>query len=164
MSRVVWGRVMAVMGVGLLAGFVVVSLPSAASAKTHGLRVSPHSHLGNDEEVVVRGPNLPAGDEVELIQCLRGATSLTSCDPATATPPVQVSAVGTLPPTDFTVMTGTIGTGTCGTSRADYNACEIAAQDITGTTLFAAYRGIAFYRDVTTTTTTLTLPSPPSTP
>jgi len=158
-----------VLFIGLLVGAV---LSSSAGASGGGLHRTG-GRLTNGQVVEVSGRNLNPGDEIVLIQCLRTATTITGCDPTTATaPPVAVDANGKLPPTNVTVATGNIGTGTCGTSKSDVADCMIAAEDLSSpTTLgsFVAFVNIRFAKPVPTTTTSLTIPSslpsiPTSTP
>jgi hypothetical protein len=148
-----------VLFIGLLVGAV---LSSSAGASGGGLHHTG-GRLTNGQAVVVFGRNLNPGDEIELIQCLRTATNVTGCDPATATvPPAVVTATGRLPATTVTVATGNIATGTCGTSTSDEADCMIAAVDLSSpTTLntFVAYVNIRFAKPEATTTTSLTIPS-----
>jgi len=165
MARALTGRLTAV-GVALfVVGLVLAVVPTAVSASAKsssgGLQVRPSARLSDGEYVTVFGGNqFSPGDEVILMQCLRSSTQLTGCDPETSTV-VTAGANGRLPKTSFTVETGEIGTGTCGTSASDYNACEIAAQDVTSNTLFAAFRAIKFLK--TSSSTTLPLTTLPST-
>jgi len=167
----------AVVSVGLMVGVVVMTLPSSAGAYSGGgLKAKPWAHLTNDAVTVVWAPpDLVAGDEIVLMECLRTATDLTGCDPATASLPITVAANGKLPATDFTVVTGEIGTGTCGTNSGDAKNCEIAAQDVTEGALFEAFVNVRFATGPHATTTTSfpvsttlptlpspTLPSPPT--
>jgi len=159
----------AVVSVGLMVGVVVMTLPSTASAVSGGgLKAKPWAHLTNDKVTVVWGPpGLTPGDEVVLKECLRTATDLSGCDPATASEPITVAENGKLPATNFTVVTGEIGTGTCGTSSSDAKNCEIAAQDVTGAALFEDYVNVRFATGPHSTTTTTfpvstTLPTLPS--
>lgn len=157
----------AVVSVGLMVGVVVMTLPSSASAQSGGgLKAKPWAHLTDDAVTVVWSPwgSLTAGDEIVLMECLRTATDLTGCDAATASEPITVAENGKLPATNFTVVTGNIGTGTCGTSSSDAKDCEITAQDITAGALFEAYVNIRFATGPHATTTTTTLPVSTSLP
>jgi hypothetical protein len=158
-----WRRVVAVVaGVPFVAAAVIMALPSAVSAGQGGLSAKPNSRLHNEQNVVVTGKGLTPGDEVVLMECLRSATSPTDCALATSKP-ATVSATGKIPATVVTVMTGNVGTGTCGTSISDYAACEIAAQDITGATTFAAYVNIKFVRNPVSPPPTVPGPPVPTT-
>jgi hypothetical protein len=79
--------------------------------------------------VIVKGAHYTAGDEVILLECLRTASLIIDCSPLTAKP-VTVLSNGQIPATDVTVMSGLVGTGTCGTSTTDNKACEIAVEDL----------------------------------
>ncbi|HEY5438599.1 MAG TPA: neocarzinostatin apoprotein domain-containing protein, partial [Acidimicrobiales bacterium] len=87
-------------------------------------------------------------------ECLATATSITGCDTSTATP-VTESATGTFT-TPFIVVTGTVGSGTCGTTSADLT-CIIEVADQAQTNTAAA--PITFNLPVATTTTTTAPPT-----
>jgi hypothetical protein len=74
--------------------------------------------------VSVTGADFTPADSVFALECLATATSSAGCDLATATP-ITVNADGTLPATTFKVVTGTVGTGTCGTTSSDLSNCII---------------------------------------
>jgi len=166
MSGRTWGRMAgSVCALLVVVGVGIVTLPSTVSAASGGLRVRPAKHLVNGQVVTVSAPryaDLTPGDYIELIECLRAADELTSCDPATAVTPTAVTTTGRLPAMHFAVATGDIGTGTCGTSASDAKDCEIAAVDITETGTFAAFGNITFKKnpssDVPTTIPSTTLP------
>ncbi|MGH9017614.1 MAG: neocarzinostatin apoprotein domain-containing protein, partial [Acidimicrobiales bacterium] len=147
----------------VLIGMVVAAmLASSAGAAGGGLHAKPAKALTTGETTTVTGKNLIPGDEIILIQCQRAATSVVDCNPATAVGPVKISATGRLPATTFTVMSGSVGTATCGTSTADRNGCEIAALDAsspTGVESFAAFVNIRFVKGGSSTT----LPTLPTT-
>jgi hypothetical protein len=159
MLRIDRFRVTAAVGTVLLLGLAAVALTTSAGASGGGLHAKPAGRLDSGDIVNVYGKNLIAGDEVVLMECLRTATDLTGCNLATTTEPVTISSTGKLPATAVTVMTGNVGTGTCGTSKTDARDCEIALQDITGTTTFLAYVNITFAKNATTTTTLPTIPT-----
>lgn len=107
------------------------------SASAHGggsgprLAVSPASGLANGQTVSVSGSGFTPGDQVFLVECLVGATGQGGCDVSTATP-VTVSASGQLPATSFSVVTGAVGTGACGTTPSNRAACAISAGNAQG--------------------------------
>jgi hypothetical protein len=45
---------------------------------------------------------------------------------------VTITASGTLPSTNFNVVTGTIGSGTCGTSSSNLKSCALSAGNAVG--------------------------------
>jgi len=105
--------------------------PKASTTTTRVLVVTPSTGLSNGETVKVTGSGFTPKDQLYLIECLATSTNQTGCDVASATP-VTVSSKGTLPVTSFTVITGTIGNGKCGTTSANANACAINAGNPTG--------------------------------
>ena len=106
-------------------------VPKASTASTRALVVTPSTGLTNGESVKVTGSGFTPNDSVFLIECLATSTSQAGCNVASATP-VTVSAKGTIAATSFTVETGTIGNGKCGTSAANEGACAINVGNITG--------------------------------
>jgi Neocarzinostatin family len=110
---------------------------SIAFAGGPGVSLSPSTGLTNTQSVTLTGADFTAGDSVYAIECLATATTRAGCDTSTVVP-MTVSPQGTLPSTYFKVVTGKIGTGSCGTSAADYAACIIEVANAGGTD-----RGIA---------------------
>lgn len=102
---------------------------SAAKKPVPRLVVVPSGRLRNKETVRVRGSNFVPKDTVYLVECLATAKGQGNCDLATATA-VTINAKGQLPWTTFTVVTGTIGNGTCGTTRANAKACELSVGNV----------------------------------
>jgi len=102
-----------------------------ASTMTRVLVVTPATGLSNGEAVKVTGSGFTPNDQLYLIECLASSTNQAGCDLASATP-VTVSSKGTLPLTSFTVITGTIGNGKCGTTSANADACAVNAGNPTG--------------------------------
>ena len=94
------------------------------------LTVTPSTGLTNSQKVVLTGSGITPGASLAAVQCIAAATSAAGC----TTSPVLITANadGTLPSTSFTVVTGAVGTGTCGTSTADAK-CAIAVATTTGT-------------------------------
>jgi Neocarzinostatin family len=97
-----------------------------------GVAVSPSTNLANGQSVTITGSDFTPGDSVYAVECLETATSEAGCDTGTATP-ITVNSTGTLPSTSFSVVTGTVGTGTCGTSATNYDDCIIEVANIKGT-------------------------------
>ena len=120
---------------GLLADGGAAVAKKAAKPK---LKVSPKSKLTNGEAVQVSGSHMTAGDQVYVVECVLGQTSLTGagCDTnsSAVVGPETVSPQGTFGPVTFKVITGKIGTtgATCGTTKADAKACAVSAGTATG--------------------------------
>jgi hypothetical protein len=167
MKRIGFGRLSAAVAMlALLGGLAVNALPaSAAGSGSPTLKVAPGAKLTNMKAVVVSGTHFTPGDEIILLECQRSASLIIGCDPATATP-AKVTSTGHILQTSFTVMTGLVGTGTCGTSKSDAKDCSIEAEDPSslGSSLdaFAGGKNIAF-KVASTTTPTIPIPTIPST-
>ncbi|MGC8499176.1 MAG: neocarzinostatin apoprotein domain-containing protein [Acidimicrobiales bacterium] len=98
---------------------------------TPSVTVSKNSGLKNGQTVTVTGSGFTPGDSVYAVECLKGATGQSSCDLTTATA-ITVNTDGTLPSTSFTVVTGAVASGTCGTTAANARNCVIAVANISG--------------------------------
>ena len=112
----------------LLVGSGVVGAGAATGPK---LKVTPSTNLKNNEKIKVSGTGFKAGDTVYVVECLVTAKGAAGCNELGATP-ATVSARGVLPTTTFTVITGKIGGGTCGTTAANVKKCAISAGDAEG--------------------------------
>jgi hypothetical protein len=143
-------RFMTSIAIGALALGGLASLGVAtASAATPAITVTPNTALTGGETVSVVGSGYTPGLTLFAIECLATATSITGCDTASATP-VTESATGTFTQ-PFIVVTGTVGSGTCGTTSTDLTCIvEVADQAQTNT----AAAPITFATPVATTTTT----------
>jgi hypothetical protein len=75
--------------------------------------------------VKVSGAGFTANDHVYIVECLAGATSSAKCDLKTLKA-VTISGTGVLRATNFRVVAGKIGTGTCGTTKSNLNRCAIS--------------------------------------
>ena len=120
---------LAVLG-GLTLGGV---LPSAVGATTAApkLVVTPSGSLRSGETVTVSGHGFKPGDSVYIVECLASAKNSVGCDIATATP-ATISPTGVLPKTKFKVVTGKVGPGSCGVSKATLKNCAISAGNASG--------------------------------
>ncbi|HEY5265327.1 MAG TPA: neocarzinostatin apoprotein domain-containing protein [Acidimicrobiales bacterium] len=117
--------------VGSLTGTLLAdSLVTFALVPT--VSATPATGLKSGGSVTITGSNFTAGLSVYAVECLASATGQSGCDLATATP-VTVGTDGTLPSTTFTVTTGAVGTGTCGTTAANAKDCVINVATATGT-------------------------------
>lgn len=123
--------------IGSTATNAVVAYASIAFATGPGVSVTPSTGLANGGTVSITGSGFTPADSLYAVECLETATSEAGCDVNTATP-ITASATGTLPATTFKVASGAVGTGTCGTSAANYDSCIIEVATVTGTD-----RGIA---------------------
>jgi hypothetical protein len=114
----------------LALGFATLMASTAVAAPV--LNASPRLGLVNGQTVTVKGHAYTPGETVFLLQCNATVTTTgeAACDTSnivTAT----TTARGRVPATPFTVKTGTIGNGTCGTGRAD-KKCYIASANASG--------------------------------
>ena len=115
-----------------LGSLLLVGAPvaGATKAKPH-LVVTPSGSVKNGEIVKVRGVGFTAHDSLYLIECLAKASGQSGCDMKTLTP-VTVNAKGAFAWTKFKIVSGTIGSGTCGTTKTNLKACAISAGNATG--------------------------------
>ncbi|MDE3065260.1 MAG: hypothetical protein KGJ36_06290, partial [Acidobacteriota bacterium] len=120
----------AVVLLALAGGSAVGTAVAGAKTKPH-LVVTPVSGLKNGSKVRVSGTGFTPKDTVYVVECLANATGSTGCNIAGAVP-VTISAKGVLPVTKFTVTTGTVGNGTCGTKASNLKSCAISAGNATG--------------------------------
>jgi hypothetical protein len=97
-----------------------------------GVSLTPSTGLVNGQSVTVAGSGFTAGDTVYAVECLATATTEAGCDTSTAAP-LTVSSTGQLSSTYFKVVTGKIGTGSCGTTAANYASCIIEIANTNGT-------------------------------
>ncbi len=113
----------------------------AAASTGPSITVTPATGLKNAQTVTITGSGFVAGDSLFAVECLTTATSSAGCNTAGATP-ITAKSDGTLPSTTFTVATGPIGTGTCGTSANDLAGCVISVSTLSNTD--AAFAPITF--------------------
>ncbi len=117
-----------VLAIGSLTGttlaYAPITFAAPAAASGPSLTVTPNTGLTNGEKVTITGSGFTPGDSLYATECLATASSPADCNVSTATP-ITVNTDGTLPSTTFTVVTGTVGGATCGTSAADAAACVI---------------------------------------
>lgn len=125
------GLCIAMVGIGGLVGGIGGSaLASAAGPK---VVVTPSVRLKNGEVVHVSGSGFKPGDSVFIVECLRTAKGESGCKvPTTIPTPVTITATGLLPRTAFRVSTGRIGTGFCGTTKANLSKCAVSVGNATG--------------------------------
>lgn len=118
----------------LSAGAATVSLPS--------ITVTPNVGLTNGEVVSISGTGFsPNEASLAAVECNISATSVAGCN-TSSIDPITVNASGDIAATSFTVETGTIGNGACGTSPETAN-CLISIGS-TATDTVVAYASINF--------------------
>ncbi len=111
---------------GAVAAFAIIGFNTGPN-----VALSPSTGLTNGGSTSITGVGFTPGDTVYAVECALYATSEAGCDTGTATP-ITVSSTGALPATSFKVVAGTVGTGTCGTSAANYDGCIIEVANIMG--------------------------------
>jgi hypothetical protein len=145
-------RFMTSIAIGALALGGLASLGAAtASAAGPVITVTPNTALTAGQTVSVVGTGYTPGLTLFAIECLATATSITGCDTSSAAP-VTESATGTFTQA-FIVVTGTVGSGTCGTTSSDLT-CIVEVADQAQTNTAAAPITFALPSPTTTTTTT----------
>ncbi len=101
-----------------------VAHATIAFATGPGVTVTPSTGLENGGTVSLTGEGFTPSDSLYAVECLATATTPAGCDVANVTP-ISASATGTFSGQSFKVVTGTVGTGTCGTNATDYDSCII---------------------------------------
>jgi hypothetical protein len=101
---------------------------TTAPPVNHGprtLHVAPTTKLTNGSKVKVSGTGFKVGDHVYVVECLATSTSQAGCDLKTLKA-VTITGSGVLRAFSFKVVTGKIGTGTCGTKASNLKSCSIS--------------------------------------
>ncbi len=114
----------------LLASYIGGGAVSAAAAQPH-IVVTPSVRLHNGEVVTVRGAGFKPKDLIFIVECLAIAKGGSQCDIARVVS-ARVTVKGLLPVTKFKVKTGKIGSGRCGTTVKNLNACAVSAGNMYG--------------------------------
>lgn len=162
MKRLVSG----VAAVALIMGGMAYVGVFGAGATTPTITITPNTGLTDGQTVQLTGtgfaPNLGTGSTV-AIECLATATTAAGCNTATGQYVlVNSNASGDLTNAlgatsiPFTVQTGTVGNGTCGTSAADAT-CLITIGTVSPPATLAA--ATITFASGGTTTTTSTIPT-----
>ncbi len=130
MSKVSTART--VRGGALVVGVAAISLSLAGAAFASGptAKVSPNKKLTNGKVVKVTGKGYTKSDTIYIVEC-SSIGSASACDTSNVAV-AQSDSKGKIPATSFTVHTGTIGNGTCGTSASDAT-CYLAVSNQGGT-------------------------------
>jgi hypothetical protein len=117
----------------LLLGGTIGFAGGASAAAKPKLIVSPALNLRNNTTVKVSGTGFKPGDTVYIVECLRVTKGQTGCNvPGLIPPNATVKANGTFSVVRIKVITGKIGNGKCGTTKANLNGCEVSAGNATG--------------------------------
>jgi len=122
--------VSAMLSTGILTSGVLGGA-SASAAATPKLVVTPSTGITNGKSVFVSGTGFKAKDTVYITECLATAKGEAQCDIDTALP-VTISATGVLKKTKFRIITGTIGSGKCGTKASNLRSCAVSAGNASG--------------------------------
>lgn len=116
-----------------LGSLVLAATPVVASAKgTPRLFISPTGGVKSGQVVKVRGVGFTPHDTVYLTECLATAKNQAGCNITGIPPSVTIGAKGAFGWTKFTVVSGRIGTGTCGTKKVNLKSCAISAGNASG--------------------------------
>jgi hypothetical protein len=124
-------------GAVLAVGTLALMATSAGALGAAVLKATPNTALTNHQVIVVSGTGLPKKADLYLAECHAGATGPTGCD-LTTDVVVTTSAKGVLAKTNFTVVTGAVGNGKCGTDTKNQRGCFIVIGTGTGTAYAAA--------------------------
>jgi hypothetical protein len=111
----------------LLVSFTTITFGTAQS-----ITVSPATGLTNGTTVTVSGSGFTAGDSLYMLECPKNTVSLADCNTNDAVT-MTVGPTGVLTPGNFQVLSGDVGSGTCGTSEADLNGCYLTVGTLTNT-------------------------------
>jgi hypothetical protein len=122
--------VAALLSTGILTSGVINVTGASAAAKPK-LVVTPATGLKNNKTVYVSGTGFKPKDSVYITECQATAKGEAGCDIETATP-VTITSKGILPRTKFKVITGTIGSGKCGTAASNLKKCAVDAGNASG--------------------------------
>jgi hypothetical protein len=112
---------------------ITFSLPSPTTTTTappvkigpRKFHVAPVANLKNGTSVRVWGTGFTPRDEVYVVECLATSKSQAGCDLKTLHP-VKITATGVLTSFRFKVVAGKIGTGSCGTTKANLKSCALS--------------------------------------
>jgi len=125
-SKIIYASLLSI---SLISGFIISTSASATSSPV--IKVAPAKALKNGQKITVTGSGFVPKDSVYIVECLANAQGQADCNTAGAVP-ATIDAKGKLHATAFVVATGKIGSKTCGTTKADANACDISVGNATG--------------------------------
>jgi len=128
-------RVLRVLSVaGIVGSTLLLGLAGTSSAVSKPkLTVTPSTNLKNGSTVKVSGTGFKAKDQIYITECLAKATGEAGCSINSVVGPFKITSKGVLPTTKFKLSTGKIGTGTCGTTKANLKKCSVSAGTESGT-------------------------------
>lgn len=116
---------------------ITFALPTTTTTTTLPVKIGPRkfhvaptARLKNGSSVRVWGTGFKPHDQVYVVECLATSKSQAGCDLKTLKP-VKITAAGVLPAFKFRVVTGRIGTGTCGTKASNLKSCAISVANAT---------------------------------
>ena len=89
------------------------------------IKVAPSTNLKKGQTVVVTGSGFTPGDHVFVLECLASVHSSAQCNLSTLKG-ATITAKGVLSATRIKVVTGKVGTGTCGTKASNKKSCVIS--------------------------------------
>lgn len=109
-------------------------LGAATAGATGGphIVVTPRTNLHNKEVLHVSGTGFKPGETVYIVECLRTASGAAGCNTLNLVME-SVGSDGSFPSSRFVVSTGKIGTGTCGTTKANLSRCDVSVGNQSGT-------------------------------
>jgi hypothetical protein len=108
------------------------SFTTITFGKAQSITVSPATALTNDASVTVTGSGFTAGDSLYILECPKNTVTIADCDTNDAVTET-VGPTGALTPEKFSVLSGWVGSGSCGTSEADLNGCYLTVGTLTNT-------------------------------
>ena len=121
--------VAALVSTGFAGGLIGATSASAATPK---VVVTPSTNLHNGETVHVTGSGFKPGDTVFIVECLRKAKGESGCKVVGIPPSATITATGKLPKVTFKVTTGKVGSGKCGTTKANLKSCAVSVGNASG--------------------------------
>ena len=137
----------------LLTGIALLGPVTAASASgTPTVVATPTTGLTDGASVTVSGSGFNASDSLYVLECLQNSTGAATCNTSKFLNTVSADASGNVASMTVKVFTGTVGSGTCGTSSTDAT-CWLVITDALGTD--KGYTPITFGAASTTTATTI---------
>jgi Neocarzinostatin family len=107
-----------------LSGLTALGTATASAAPVPAVVIAtPSAALANNGVVAVTGTGFAASTAYDIVECVAGATSLIGCNTSNLVA-VTTSISGAIASTNYTVTTGAIGNGTCGTASIN-DTCQL---------------------------------------
>ena len=113
---------------------IASAIAATAAMATPGMAAGPTGHatpslqLTNGQAVKVTGKGFTPNEQVFIVECNKSVANgggVSACDTVDGLKSVTTTRKGLVPATTFTVFTGAVGNGTCGTAKTD-RTCYIA--------------------------------------